>query len=718
MPPLVPTSSDRGAIPSPHDASPTHDVRGAQQGKPAASGSHRGAIRGSHVATPHSPQTNPVRGGRTQDPGGWGKPAKVTAGRAAAPHSRPAPVVPTKHLVAEHLEHLTKAGVVHAHNGKPHGHSAPDAHQQPAPASAKHHDAKSDANKPTTQPGRQTVSPSAVRADQAKSNTHSSAPVPATVTVTTFKSWLLTFERPVSDDEVARWLFPTGNVPEGFVIRVHGNGSNPSQQWDVSYGDWKGDPKGDSIARMAQFRDLFTPYGLDLVDRAWLGGEPTPQEAAEIKASDEKKARENAIRNDRIIPALNMSDSEALKRMQPGAYELNGNFVWIGYKTSGRKDVREELQIVEKSATNPVFNNDIRFYLRHGLDLNDAILAFNEQWDEIFNIELAFAGTGAGYRVRDPASSAAARDAGAAGYAGLESRLALNRVMSAVEKPESVVIVTEIAEDAGKLAARAKPDYRLNGPVTLSKPKTTGGGTPVVPPTPYRPKPAPVDWLHGIDPGPTLEREGPATSGGSSASALGPGRSPAAGGRTRPVNPNRQMAVGNDGPPQEPKAPATPDVPAAATHDTNGPQPEIRGDVKGGGVVLGEKNVVSGTIGSNTSNNDTGTLNLSENGFRDLKARRPVSGIVTSGQGQRVVRFRYDGERLTASVIAADHPSLAREFVTFRRQSIDLGKELGAKVVRLQGEMVGEEVAAFLQENNFERVPGMDGILRLDIPIK
>ena len=29
--------------------------------------------------------------------------------------------------------------------------------------------------------------------------------------------------------------------------------------------------------------------------------------------------------------------------------------------------------------------------------------------------------------------------------------------LSAVEKPESVVIVTEIAEDAGKLAARAKP---------------------------------------------------------------------------------------------------------------------------------------------------------------------------------------------------------------------------------------------------------------------
>jgi hypothetical protein len=260
-----------------------------------------------------------------------------------------------------------------------------------------------------------------------------------------------------------------------------------------------------------------------------------------------------------------------------------------------------------------------------------------------------------------------------------------------------------IAEDAGKLAARAKPDYRLNGPVTLSKPTTDVTLTREA---------RPINWTRGVDPGPAFERESLATSGGSSASAPGPGRSLAAEGGTRPVNPNRQMAVGNDGPPQGPKPPAKPDVPAAATPDT---KPEIRGDVKGGGVVLGEKNVVSGTIGSN---NDTGTLTLTEKSFGDLKARRPVSGIVTSGEGQRVVRFRYDGERLTASVIANDNPSLDREFVTFRRQSIDLGKKLGAKVVRLQGEMVGQEHAAFLQENNFKPVPDLDGIWRLDIPIE
>jgi hypothetical protein len=253
-----------------------------------------------------------------------------------------------------------------------------------------------------------------------------------------------------------------------------------------------------------------------------------------------------------------------------------------------------------------------------------------------------------------------------------------------------------IARDAGKLAAPAKPDYRLNGPVTLNKPTTDITLTREA---------RPINWIRGVDPGPAFAREVPATSGGSSASAPGPGRSPAAEGRTRPVNPNRQMAVGNDGPPRGPKPPA---------------EPEARGDVRRQGAPRVEpvrQGVVGGTIGGDTAN-ILGTLGIAPEKLPDLREGRWVSGTMTRGSGQMQTRFRYDGDRLTASFISGDNPPSNIDLAAIRHQSIQLGEELGAKVVRLQIEMVGQEHAAFLQANNFKPVDNLDGILRLDIPIK
>jgi len=202
-------------------------------------------------------------------------------------------------------------------------------------------------------------------------DTHSDKPVAATVSIEAFGSWLLSFEKPVSRDEVARWLFK-GDLPTGVVILAHGDDRDQNQQWDVSYGDWhKGE---DAVTRMVQFNELLTDYGKDIANRALMGGELTPREAAEAKAQDEKISSINAVRNNQFIPALNMTGLEATEKLEPGVYELggvpgkpndSGYFVWLGYKTTDRQEPRLELQIVTKS-DNELFNKDMRFWMSRG----------------------------------------------------------------------------------------------------------------------------------------------------------------------------------------------------------------------------------------------------------------------------------------------------------------------------------------------------------------
>lgn len=161
---------------------------------------------------------------------------------------------------------------------------------RPTPGgSADHSPAKPVAKARTARP-QKTVSPN-TPADTVPKPAKSRAPVPATVAKTSWESWRLTFDSPVSKDEVAKWLFESGNAPNGFTI-THGT-SGSGSEWDVSWARWQGVPEEDSHDRMTELHNLFTPYGRDLANRALLGGELTRPEAAEIRASNDKSSPAN-----------------------------------------------------------------------------------------------------------------------------------------------------------------------------------------------------------------------------------------------------------------------------------------------------------------------------------------------------------------------------------------------------------------------------------------
>lgn len=400
---------------------------------------------------------------------------------------------------------------------------------------------------------------------------------PATVSVQEQGSWLLSFGKNVSEKEVARWLFANGQAPAGVAIRARVAIGDKSAQWEVSYKDWSATQKGDSFEHLAQFDKLLTPYGKEIAGRALAGGEPTPREAVEVKAHEEKISVINAVHANRFIPALNMTALEATEKLEPGVYELRGAagkpndpgyFVWLGYKTTDRGEPRLELQIVTKS-DNQIFNKDMRFWMSRGLDAHESVRAFTAQWDDLTNTMLNFTGVGAGLKFKVPRMIEQETEVAteAADFAKLSDEVALERAMAVSKQPETVVIKTEIAvreeqaavrgEGAAENAAAAsapigKPNYKVQ--IEIAKPTAGQSQAPATDSTSQQPDWA-VDWMlpkpdENIPPELTLKPPAGAkqqsTLSDAAEGATGTSSRSSVGGSQPPANPKAQQMAGKD----------------------------------------------------------------------------------------------------------------------------------------------------------------------------
>ncbi|MDJ0345130.1 hypothetical protein QMK19_31815 [Streptomyces sp. H10-C2] len=259
--------------------------------------------------------------------------------------------------------------------------------------------------------------------------------------------WRLLFANPVTRQQVETWVFLSGGLPDGFSLTPgQPGGAVPSPAWSLSWADFRSRRQQNSVDFTRTFLDLLTPYGQTLANRALLGGDATDEEVVAWEASQKEKTRQSEAYDRQFVPALGMTRGEALARLSWGPYEVNGQFIWIGIKDAR---TRAEVETYPVSS-NEVFNRDIRFYLRHGLSVSQAVAAFTAQWDYIIGVELAFAGTGAGYRASDAAELESEaeflerRVARAQGFLS-EGDIAAARALSS---PESTVIRTELAGQA------------------------------------------------------------------------------------------------------------------------------------------------------------------------------------------------------------------------------------------------------------------------------
>jgi hypothetical protein len=245
---------------------------------------------------------------------------------------------------------------------------------------------------------------------------------------------------------------------------------------------------------------------------------------------------------------------------------------------------------------------------------------------------------------------------------------------------------------------------------------------------------------------PMHAQDGKFPSGGSS-------RSPAS--QRTPVNPNAQRAAddkpagqmpsldinerfdfgGNTPVDNEPTEIGTPFGIRGAMQEQGGSQDKMdHGNVAGGEIqsrrtpVTAESPSVEvlDAIPRAAIDRDTeivlASLGVTQEQFYTLKAGGSVSATTTRGQTHWTTRFRFDGKTLSASVVSDNNMSIGdklnMEVSGFKRQSTTLGQKLGAKDLRLQYEMVGEDAANVLRQQQFKPRPDMDGILRLDIPLR
>lgn len=305
---------------------------------------------------------------------------------------------------------------------------------------------------------------------------------PPRVRVITFPGqarWRLIFPVLVTGHQVENWLFLGGGLPDGFSLTATSLGSPvPSVSWYLSWADRKQRAKLESFEFMKDFLGLLTPYGRQLANRALLGGDATDEEVAAWEAEQAKRKRLLAEYDRQFVPALGMTRGDAIAHLEPGPYEVNGQFIWIGF--NGAHTVVETHPV----SSDEVFNRDIRFYLHRGLSVSQAVAAFTAQWDYIFGIELAFAGIGAGYRVSGAGELEAEvgiverRLARAQGLIA-EGDLALAKALSS---SESTVIRTGLAGQAeiGAVRAEATSVTPKRGIGFLPQP-------PAEPPAGYRP---------------------------------------------------------------------------------------------------------------------------------------------------------------------------------------------------------------------------------------
>ncbi|MEV5847057.1 hypothetical protein AB0M32_34335 [Streptomyces sp. NPDC051985] len=263
--------------------------------------------------------------------------------------------------------------------------------------------------------------------------------------------WRLLYPATVTKEQVASWLFAGGGLPDGFSLTADPSGSSaPGTAWYLSWKDFRSRHPMGTVDFTTTLVNLLTPYGQALVNRALIGGDATDEEIAAWQAGQQESKRRWQEYDRQFVPALAMTRGEAIARLPAGPYEVNGQFIWIGFKESLGRSIVETYPL----SSNETFNRDVRHYLRHGLSVSQAIAAFTAQWDEIFAIEMAFAGTGAGYRT--PGAAEATETAGLEHETSLiERRLARAQglltegdiaLSKAASTAETTVIRTELTQ--------------------------------------------------------------------------------------------------------------------------------------------------------------------------------------------------------------------------------------------------------------------------------
>ena len=261
--------------------------------------------------------------------------------------------------------------------------------------------------------------------------------------------WRLVFPAPVTSQEVETWLFVGAGRPAGFGLTAdQPGGAAPSPVWYLSWADFRSHHSQDSDEFMRTLLGVLTPHGQALAYRAMLSGDATDDEVAAWEAGQQEKKRRSAEYDRQFVPALGMTRGEAFARLPWGPYEVRGEFVWIGIKSHGSPALVETCPL----SSNEVFNRDMRFYLRHGLSVSQAVAAFNEQWDYILGIELAFAGTGAGYRTSTGEAAELESESGLVGRRLAKAQGFLSTgdlaLAKALSSPVSTVLRTEVVEQA------------------------------------------------------------------------------------------------------------------------------------------------------------------------------------------------------------------------------------------------------------------------------
>ena len=131
------------------------------------------------------------------------------------------------------------------------------------------------------------------------------------------KKWLLVFDDWTFEHEVARYLFKSGKLPNGFSLEpTRKYEGNPSLYWTLN---WPGLPK--------DYLNLLTPLGSELFDRTGVltgrgsnFGDEFPEDRYK-RENDEAIQRDiNRQHNQLFLPALNMTADAAMRTLKPGAY--------------------------------------------------------------------------------------------------------------------------------------------------------------------------------------------------------------------------------------------------------------------------------------------------------------------------------------------------------------------------------------------------------------
>ena len=101
-----------------------------------------------------------------------------------------------------------------------------------------------------------------------------------------------------------------------------------------------------------------------------------------------------------------------------------------------------------------------------------------------------------------------------------------------------------------------------------------------------------------------------------------------------------------------------------------------------------------------------------------------VWGGVSRGNAKLVPYFQREGEKLTAGILGAhahlDRAGMIRAYLTFRQESLALAKQLDAKILRLEADVVTntDELLPELLAKGYKEIEDRPFSYFLDIPVK